>query len=195
MFILPKSRLVPLKERLLTIPKLELQAAVIVARTKETVLHEISFYPRAVFLWTNSKTVIRHIQNEKGHFQIFVMHRINEIRQLSEISEWHHISNEQNPADLSTRTQTNFKLIQQKWFYGPDTIRQTTLDLKEINIRNQFEESLEINTSLITHSSKKENWNSYQIIKWDSYLPWNRLVLHVALLTKIKQNWVNSKRK
>ena len=61
--------------------------------------------------------------------------------------------------------------------------------------RNQFEESLEINTSLIIHSSKNENCNSYQIINWDSYSSWNKLVRHVALLVKIKQNWVNSKRK
>ena len=73
---------------------------------------------------------------------------------ISEISDWHYIPSEQNPADLCTRTQTDFKLIQQKWFYGPENIRQETLDLKEINIRNQFEESLEINTSLVTHSSK-----------------------------------------
>ena len=110
---------------------------------------------------------------------------------ISEISDWHYIPSEQNPADLCTRTQTDFKLIQQKWFYGPETICQKTLDLKEINIRNQFEQSLEINTSLITHGSKKENWNSYQIIKWDSYSSWNQLVCHVVLLVKIKQNGVN----
>ena len=66
--------------------------------------------------------------------------------------------------------------------------------LKEITIRKQFEESLEVNTSLITHSSKKENCNSYQIIKWDSYSSWN-IHHHVALVAKIKQNWINSKRK
>ena len=38
MFMLAKSRLGPLKERLLTIPKLELQAALIAAKMKETEL-------------------------------------------------------------------------------------------------------------------------------------------------------------
>ena len=80
MFMLAKSRLAPLKERLLTITKFELQAVVIATRIKETVLHEISFHLRAIFLWTDSKTVIRYIQNEKGHFPMFVLHRINEIR-------------------------------------------------------------------------------------------------------------------
>ena len=195
MLILAKSRLAPLKERLLTIPKLELQAAVIAARMKETVLDEISFQPREIFLWTDSKTVIRYIQNEKGHFPMFVKHRINEMKQLSKISDWHYIPNEQNPADLCTRTHTDFKSIQQKWFYGPETIHQKILDLKEINTRNQFEENSGINIGLTTHNSKSENCNTYQIIKWDSYSSWNKLVRHVALLVKIKQNWVNSKRK
>ena len=114
MLALAKSRLVPLKERLLATPKLELKAAVIAARMKQIVFHEISFHRRAIFLWTDSKTVIRYIQNEKGHLPVFVMHRINEIKQVSEISDWHCIPGEQNLADLCTRIQTDFKLIQQK---------------------------------------------------------------------------------
>ena len=55
------------------------------------------------------------------------MHCINEIRQFSEISEWHYIPSEQNPAGFCTRTQTDFKLIHQKWFYGPETLCQKTI--------------------------------------------------------------------
>ena len=69
-------------------------------------------FSRAVFLWTDSKTNIQYIQNEKGHFPIFAMHHINEIRQFSEISDWHYIPSEQNPSDPCTRTQADFKLIQ-----------------------------------------------------------------------------------
>ena len=108
MFILAKSRLVPLKERFLAKPKLELQAAVIAARIKETVLHEISFHPRAIFLGTDSKTVIWRIQNQKGHFPLFIMHPIYVIRQLSQILGWYYMPSDQNPADLCTRTQTDF---------------------------------------------------------------------------------------
>ena len=70
---------------------------------------------------------------------------------------------------MYTRTQTDFKLIQQKWFYCPEIIRQKTLDLREISIRNPSEENPRINISLTAHNSKTEHCNSYQIIKWDSY--------------------------
>ena len=51
------------------------------------------------------------------------MHRINDIKQLSEISGWHYIPCEKNPGELCIRTHTNFKLIQQKWLYGSEAIR------------------------------------------------------------------------
>ena len=70
-----------------------------------------------------------------------------------------------------------------------------TLDLKDINTRNRSDENLGINISLTTHNSKTKNCNSYQIIKRDSYSLWNKVVRHVVLLVKIKQNWVNSKGK
>ena len=59
------------------------------------------------------------------------------------------------------------------WFrsYTPINLR-TKGDLKEIKIKNQFKEYLEINTTLTTRNSKTENCNSYQIIKWDSYSLW-----------------------
>ena len=109
MFILAKSRLVPLKERFLAIPKLELQAAVIAARIKETVLHEISFHPRAIFLGTDSKTVIWRIQNQKGHhFPLFIMHPIYEIRQLSQMLGWYYMPSDQNPARLVHKNPDRF---------------------------------------------------------------------------------------
>ena len=196
MFILAKSRLAPLKERLLTILKLELQAAVIAVRIKRQCNMRLVSSQEQYFFGLTQKLSFDIFKMRKFTFQcLLCIDRINEIKQLSEISDWHYIPSEQNPADLCTRTQTDFKLIQQKRFYGPETIRQTALDLKEINIRNQFEENSGINISLTTHNSKTENCNSYQIIKWDSYSSWNKLVRHVALLVKIKQNWVNSKRK
>ena len=40
-----------------------------------------------------------------------------------------------NPADLCTKSNSGFKLIQQKWFYSSETISQKVLDLKETNVK------------------------------------------------------------
>ena len=123
------------------------------------------------------------------------MQRMNEIRKLSEILDQRYIPSEQNQAELSTITQAEFKLIHQKLFYGPETTSKKALDLMEINIRNTFEENLEIDISLTTDNNKTENCNSYQIIKWDSYSSWDKLVHHLVLIVKIKQSQINSQNK
>ena len=92
---------------------------------KETVLHEIGFHPRAIFLWTNSKLSFDIFKMKKVTSQYLLCITIIRLENVKilKISEWHYIPSEQNPADLCTRTQIDFKLIQQKWFYGPENIR------------------------------------------------------------------------
>ena len=81
-----KSRLAPIKEKLLTVPRLELQAAVLVCRMKATILEEVKLQVEAVFLWCDSKTMINYINNEKTNFGVFIAHRVNKIRDSSIIS-------------------------------------------------------------------------------------------------------------
>ena len=53
-FVLPKSRLSPLKEQCsITVPKLELQAAVLAVRLKCTILEETDFDIDKVRFWTD----------------------------------------------------------------------------------------------------------------------------------------------
>ena len=141
----------------------------IVARMKETVCYIRLASTQKQYPFGLTQKISFDIFKKKKVPSQYLLCIAYEIKQLSEISNWHYIPSEQNLTDLYTKTQTDFKLIQQKWFYGPETTLQKALDLKEINIRNQFEENLRINISLTTHNSKAENCKSYQIIKWDSY--------------------------
>ena len=84
-FVLGKSRLAPIKEKSLTIPKLELQAALIAVRIKEKLVKEANVQVSKLYFWSNSKTVLKFIRNENTRFPTYVMHRINEIRPSSDI--------------------------------------------------------------------------------------------------------------
>ena len=63
-FVIGKIRLVLLKENRLSIPKLELQAAVTATRIKTKLLEENNFDEERVYFWRDSKTVL-YIQQEK----------------------------------------------------------------------------------------------------------------------------------
>ena len=63
-FLLSKSRLAPIKDKHLTIPKLELQAAVLATRLKTVILDQLEFEVDKTYLWTDSKITLHYIQNE-----------------------------------------------------------------------------------------------------------------------------------
>ena len=102
-FVIGKSQLAPLKERRLSIPKLELLAAVTASRIKTKLLEETNFDVKRIYFWSDSKTVLKYIYNKKKHFPVYVMHRLDEIRSNSNITNWNYISTHHNVSDACTQ--------------------------------------------------------------------------------------------
>ena len=100
--IASKTRVAPMKA--LTIPRLELMAALILARLMQTVRKALgsSLQISEVKYWLDSKTALWWIQN-RGEWKQFVRHRVNEILELTEKGEWHYCPTDQNPADIGSR--------------------------------------------------------------------------------------------
>ena len=101
-FVLAKSRLAPLKGNL-TIPKLELQAAVVATRLKNSILERLEVHQNNIYFWSDSMTTLKYIKNENRRFPPFVMHRVNEIRLNSSKESWKFVPGDYNPADHCTR--------------------------------------------------------------------------------------------
>ena len=79
-FILGKSRLAPTKQSSMSIPRLELQAAVTAVRLKTAVMEEISLEINKIYFWCDTKTVLNYIRNEHSNFDVYVAYIINEFR-------------------------------------------------------------------------------------------------------------------
>ena len=120
-FARAKSRLAPLKGSSLTIPKLELQAAVFAVRLKEAIVTKTNVKPNSIYFWLDSRTVIKYICNENGHFPPYIMHRVNETRRHSNIENWSYIKTADNIADYCTRPRNMGSHSSQKRFLvGPE---------------------------------------------------------------------------
>ena len=93
--IASKTRVAPIKE--LTIPRLELMAARILAQlmhaVKKALETEYSF--EGIRYWTDSKTTLCWIRNTADWKQ-FVQHRVDEILKLSAKNEWGHCPGKEN---------------------------------------------------------------------------------------------------
>ncbi|GFQ87203.1 zinc finger CCHC domain-containing protein 13 [Trichonephila clavata] len=120
-----KSRVAPLKKDPITktknemsIPKLELLAAVIGTRLVQSVKTSLNIHSIQTFYWTDSKVVLCWIKNS-GTWKTFVRNRIKEIHSSSSKEVWYYVPSQMNAADIASRgcnAQTLFSLC---WWEGP----------------------------------------------------------------------------
>lgn len=116
-FILGKAKLAPKAN--LTIPRLELCAAVLAVEITEFVLDEIDFEPDAVHFFCDSKVVLGYIYNETKRFYVYVHNRVQRIRQFTTPEQWHYVPTQHNPADFASRAVSALQLANTSWLTGP----------------------------------------------------------------------------
>ena len=141
-----KSRVAPVKT--LTIPRLELMSARILAQLMETVKKALESQleiSRAKY-WLDSKTALCWIQN-RGEWKQFVCHRVNEILKLSHKNDWAYCPGEENPADIGSRGMLGSRLRDEKlWWCGPEWLTR-----KE----DEWPQTIDMIEDMATPESKK----------------------------------------
>ena len=96
-----KARAAPLRK--ISIPRLELQAAVLAVRISEMIQREVQINFSMIIYWTDSEVMLKYIMNENKRFTVFVGNRIAEIREKSELDQWRYCPSEENPSDDASR--------------------------------------------------------------------------------------------
>ena len=118
-FIFGKTRLAPIKP--LTIPRLELQAAVMAVRMSQTIQKELDVMPSQITYWTDSTTVLSYIKSQGTRFHTFVANRVAEIKEVSDPEAWRHVPGRLNVADDCSRGLSAQDLLRDsRWINGPD---------------------------------------------------------------------------
>ncbi|XP_017485502.1 PREDICTED: uncharacterized protein LOC108374055 [Rhagoletis zephyria] len=114
-----KTRSAPIKP--LTIPRLELQAAVLGTRMMTTIISEHSVRANRCVMWSDSKTVLKWLFSKHRRYKPFVAHRIAEILDVTKPSDWRWVPTNQNVADEATRPNKAINLSpSSRWFTGPE---------------------------------------------------------------------------
>ena len=117
-FVMGKSRNVSI--RTVSIPRLELQGALLAARVDLAVRKELSFEFDRVVFWTDSMITLNYIYNENRRFQTYVENRVAEIRDLTVPEQWRHCPGKLNLADdVSRGLGMNEFLKNERWLKGP----------------------------------------------------------------------------
>lgn len=113
-----KARVAPVK--ITSIPRLELQAALLGARLAATVSEETDLEITSRVFWSDSTTVLHWLKSDPRRFKTFVAHRLAEIEDKTKPRDWRWVPTKENPADDATRDiPRNFE-SSSRWFIGPD---------------------------------------------------------------------------
>ena len=120
--VLGKARVTPLK--LVTIPRLELTAAVVSAKVSEQLRRDLQYEEIEEVFWTDSKVVLGYIANESRRFHVFVANRVQQIQEATSLDQWRYVETKENPADIASRGASVRELLRSKWIKGPDFLWQ-----------------------------------------------------------------------
>jgi hypothetical protein len=116
--VMAKARVTPAKS--VTVPRLELTAALTSARIGKFLDKEMDYEKIEHFYYTDSMVVLGYVNNESRKFHIFVANRVQEIRELTNIENWRHVGTSQNPADFASRGMSVSDLLTNRlWWEGP----------------------------------------------------------------------------
>ncbi|UYV67536.1 hypothetical protein LAZ67_5001142 [Cordylochernes scorpioides] len=110
-----KAGVAPLKK--ISIPRLELMACVLGARLLNAIRNALGV-DYSTYMWSDSSTAITWITRAQT-WNTFVKNRVTEIRNLTYVKSWAHISGDENPADLPSRGCSAVRYLKTEWWKGP----------------------------------------------------------------------------
>ena len=185
--ILAKTRVAPLKQ--ITLPRLELQGAVMAVRVKETVMKEFDHNFERITFWTDSKLNLQCINNEGRRFKTFVANRISEIREHSEVSQWKFVPGKINPSDLATREDGLEAVTNEAWFNGPSYLKLPETEWPTEILEPLDENYIELRKVHMTITSKVKQF----FLPYERYSSWRKIVRIMARILMVINNLRSAK--
>ncbi|GFX86894.1 integrase catalytic domain-containing protein [Trichonephila clavipes] len=106
--IASKSRVALTKQTM--VPRLELCAAVLLAKLEHRVKQALKLNVTNTFLWSDSMIVLSWTRKESYQPKTFVANRIATIKDMTSSEQWRYVATEDNPADFVSRGMDSLKL-------------------------------------------------------------------------------------
>ncbi|XP_055633617.1 uncharacterized protein LOC129773964 [Toxorhynchites rutilus septentrionalis] len=181
-----KSKVAPLK--LLSIPRLELQAAVIGARLLNMITTSHNLPITSKYIWTDSRTVLAWINSDQRKYRQFVAFRIGEILSKTNVGDWRWVPSKMNVADEATKWGSGPQLSSGgRWYRGPSFLYEPE-SCWPTQPTNSMETTEELRTCAVHHHELPTH------VVWDRFSRWDRLLRSIGYVRRFILNIVERHR-
>lgn len=118
-----KARPAPIQK--ITIPRLELCGAVMLAQLLQTAATDLHIPSSSLFAWCDSSAVIGWIQHSPSRLNTYVANRVAKLTEMVNPAQWRYVSTSHNPADVLSRGILPSALSSlDLWWHGPTWLSQ-----------------------------------------------------------------------
>ncbi|XP_071579890.1 uncharacterized protein [Temnothorax nylanderi] len=172
-----KSKVAPIKT--LSISRLELSAALLLADLMEFVQESIAIEVSARYCWSDSEIVLAWLRQHPSHWKTFVANRVSKIQTLLPNVTWRHVATEDNPADCASRGLLGHELVNHPlWWQGPPWLKFSPDKWPDGFISNLAETPLEERVANVHVANPPAPWDLAA-----KYSDWSRLICVTASMS------------
>ncbi|XP_062557202.1 uncharacterized protein LOC134222066 [Armigeres subalbatus] len=185
--IAAKTKVAPL--RALSIPRLELQAAMMGSRLIQKICLALTINIRKRFLWTDSATVLAWLRSDSRRYHQFVAFRVGEILSLTNVDEWRYVPSRENVADDATKWNTGPSFDSNcRWYQGPSFLQdpENQWPAEGSGDLADRDTNLEEVRIVAVHRTVEE------LVEVQRFSNWNRLLRAMAYVHRAVAVWKNS---